>query len=84
MGKKEKLLHKAKNSPSNFKFTELCLLAEKFGFKFRNQSGSHKIYKHEEYGKMMNFQPNKKDKSKAKQYQIEELIAFIEDNDLNS
>jgi len=31
----------------------------------------------------MNFQPDKKNKSKAKKYQIKQLIDFIEDNKLD-
>jgi len=46
MLRKSKLFNKAKNSPYNFKFKELCTLAENVGFIFRNQTGSHKIYKH--------------------------------------
>ena len=80
---KKKLLNKAKKSPSNLRFKELCLLAEKCGFIYRNQSGDHKIYKHKEYAKIMNFQPDKKNKSKAKKYQIKQLIDFIEDNKLD-
>lgn len=79
MGKKEKLYHKAKTSPSNLKYDELCLLAEKVGFEFRNQSGSHKIYKHPNHKKMMNFQPDKRDKSKAKRCQIRQLLDFIDE-----
>jgi predicted RNA binding protein YcfA (HicA-like mRNA interferase family) len=77
MGKKEKLLQKAKNSPSNLTFDELCLLAEKYGFVFRGQSGSHKIYRHCVSQNIMNFQP---DNNKAKKYQVKQLLAFIEDH----
>jgi len=79
MGRKEKLYNKAKTSPTNFKFKELCSLAEYVGFVFRNQSGSHKIYKHPEKERMMNFQPDKNDKSKAKKIQIRQLIDFIDE-----
>ena len=75
----KKLIEKAKRSPTNFTFDEICLLAEKVGFIFRRQAGSHKIYKHPVYGAMMNFQPDKRDPSKAKQYQLRQLLAFIEE-----
>jgi predicted RNA binding protein YcfA (HicA-like mRNA interferase family) len=78
MGKKEKLFEKAKNSAGNLRFEELCSLAEMVGFIFRNQKGDHKIYKHKNLKRMMNFQPNR-DKSKAKIYQIRQLINFIEE-----
>ncbi|MDM8542867.1 type II toxin-antitoxin system HicA family toxin [Desulfococcaceae bacterium HSG9] len=79
MGKKDKIFKKAKESPKNLTFNELCSLAEYAGFEFRNQSGSHKIYKHPAVKKILNFQPDKKDKSKAKNYQIKQLITIIED-----
>ncbi len=82
MGRKEKLYNKAKTSPTNLTFNEICSLAEKVGFVFRNQNGSHKIYKHNSYNKIMNFQPDKHDKSKAKQYQIRQLLEFIDENNL--
>jgi predicted RNA binding protein YcfA (HicA-like mRNA interferase family) len=82
MGKKDKLYRKAKESPENLSFTEICFLAEHVGFEFRNQSGSHKIYKHPKIKKMLNFQPDKRDKSKAKKYQAKQLVAIIENNNL--
>ena len=82
MRKKEKNYKKAKESPENLTFSELCSLAEYAGFEFRNQTGSHKIYKHPTLKKMLNFQPDKKDKSKAKKYQIKQLITLINDYNL--
>jgi hypothetical protein len=41
-----------------------------------------KCYKHPIYQKMMNFQPDKNDKSKAKKYQVSQLIDFIDNNEL--
>jgi predicted RNA binding protein YcfA (HicA-like mRNA interferase family) len=82
MGKKNKILTKAKKSPENLTFNELCSLAEHAGFEFRNQTGSHKIYKHPTIKKMLNLQPDKNDKSKAKKYQIKQLIAYIDDFNL--
>jgi predicted RNA binding protein YcfA (HicA-like mRNA interferase family) len=79
MGKKEKLFEKAKNSAVNLRFEELCSLAEMVGFIFRNQNGDHKIYKHKNLERTMNFQSDKHDKSKAKRYQIKQLINFIEE-----
>jgi len=83
MGKKEKLYRKAKTSPANLSFYEMCLLAEKAGFVFRRQKGSHILYKHINWvhptiGARMNFQPDKKDKSKSKRYQIKQLVEFID------
>ena len=81
MAKKDRLLEKARTSPGNLLFNEICALAESVGFIFRNQAGSHRIYKHPATGKMMNFQPDKRDKSKAKRYQIRQLLAFIDERE---
>jgi predicted RNA binding protein YcfA (HicA-like mRNA interferase family) len=82
MSKKDKILKKAKDSPENLTFNELCSLAEHAGFEFRNQTGSHKIFKHPTIKKMLNLQPDKNDKSKAKKYQIKQLVSYIEDFNL--
>jgi predicted RNA binding protein YcfA (HicA-like mRNA interferase family) len=73
----DKLIEKARRSPTNFTFEEICLLAERVGFIFRRQAGSHRIYKHPLHKAMMNFQPDKRDPSKAKGYQIKQLLDFI-------
>lgn len=75
MTAKEKLLDKARNSPTGITFDELCNLAKKSGFTFRRQNGGHKIYKHP-CGAMMNFQPGKN--GMAKPYQVRQLIDFID------
>lgn len=82
--KKQELYQAAKNSPNNIKFSDLCNLAEAVGFKFRRFNGGHKIYKHEKMGNIMTFQPDKGDKSKAKAYQVRQLVEFIEEYDLLS
>lgn len=82
MGKKEKLHKKAKESPGNIRFSELCSLAKYAGFEFRKKRGSHETYKHPDTRKMLNFQPDKKDSSKAKTYQIKQLLDIIEEGNL--
>lgn len=73
MAKCKKLLEKAQRSPENFGFEELCALAECYGFVFRRQSGSHRLYKHPS-GIGMNFQ----DRGGAKSYQVQQLLKAIE------
>ena len=82
MGKKEKLYRKAKESPGNLTFSDLCTLAEYVGFEFRNQTGSHRLYKQPTINKTINLQPDKRDKSKAKKYQIKQLLTIIDDYNL--
>jgi len=75
MGKCEKLRKKANNTPGGLRFEEVCYLAECFGFIFARQEGSHRQYKREGYPKTMNFQNVK---GKAKDYQVQQLLAAIE------
>jgi predicted RNA binding protein YcfA (HicA-like mRNA interferase family) len=79
MGKNDKIFIKAKESPENLTFKELCSLAEYVGFQFRNQTGSHKIFKHPIIKKILNLQPDKRDKGKAKKYQVKQIIDIIEE-----
>ena len=55
MSKCEKLLEKAYQAPSNFRFDELCKLAKCHGFEFQRQSSSHHIYKHANYNRILTF-----------------------------
>ena len=78
MGKTDKLVAKARSSPKNLSFDDLCLLAVRVGFVFRNQRGSHKIYVHSAFPEiMMNFQSIK---GKAKFSQVQQLISFIDEH----
>lgn len=78
MSKCDKLLKKAENSPKNLSFTEICQLAECYGFEFQRQSGSHVIYEHPlltiEQNRFMNFQNIN---GKAKPYQVKQLLKAI-------
>ncbi len=78
MGKCDKLLEKAKNSPNNFSFTEICQLAQCCGFIFQRQSASHTIYENPdleiEQNRLLNFQNFK---GKAKPYQVRQLLKAI-------
>jgi hypothetical protein len=79
MAKREKLLEAAKSAPTNLSFDDLCSLAECYGFEYRRQKGSHRVYEHPallpEQGGFMNFQS---DKGKAKAYQVKQLVKAIE------
>ncbi len=82
MTKKDKLYDKARLSPRNLKFNELIKLAEQVGYVKRDQTGSHAVYRHPVTRDIQNFQPCKKDKSKAKDYQIKQLLNAIEKDSL--
>jgi len=80
------LERKARNSPENLDFGELCNLAERWGFVLQRQRGSHKLYKQEDfpypdtqrlrkkYGRM-NFQERG---GQAKPYQVRQLLEAID------
>lgn len=78
MSKCDKLFQKAENSPNNFSFTEICQLAECFGFEFQRQTASHVIYEHPDLkiseNRLMNFQNFK---GKTKPYQVRQLLKAI-------
>ena len=81
MSQLEKLLNQAINNPQNFSFRNILKLAVRAGFEKRRSSGHGYIYKHKTIkspNNLMNFQPNERDKSKAKEYQVRLLTAFIE------
>ncbi|MFI3272122.1 MAG: type II toxin-antitoxin system HicA family toxin [Pseudomonadota bacterium] len=64
----------------NLSFDDLCRLAEKAGFVFSRQGGSHQMYKHPIYSlghpkyDAMNFQDQN---GQAKAYQVRQLVEFI-------
>jgi len=80
MGKKEKLLEKAKNSPQNIKFEEICKLAEAFGFVYKGGKGSHKVYSREGIIEILNFQNVK---GMAKPYQVKQFLKILEEYNIS-
>jgi predicted RNA binding protein YcfA (HicA-like mRNA interferase family) len=79
MGKADKLIEKAKLSPKNITFEELCLLFEHSGFVKRKGKGSHIVYKQTKAPcTMYTIQcgPN----GKAMSYQVKWLLHWIESN----
>lgn len=80
MGRREKLYEKAKNSPNNLAFDDLCALAEEFGFRLRKGGGtSHRVYKRPGVWKSLTFQSHS---GKAMPYQVRELLDTIDEYDL--
>jgi len=79
MNKCQKLLSKAKTSAKNFRFADLCKLAECYGWVFVRQDSSHMIYENSELdltqGRMQNFQEAN---GEAKPYQVKQLLVAIE------
>jgi hypothetical protein len=81
MSRVKKILTKAKASPNNVDFEELCYLVVKYGYVLDRTVGSHKIYKHPKIqnriGALVNIQEF--ENGKAKSYQVREVLRFIEE-----
>lgn len=75
MGKYTKLLIKILNgqSDNNIKFSELCVLLNKLGFKVRIK-GSHHIFYSDRIEEIINIQEQN---GKSKQYQIKQIREII-------
>lgn len=69
------LLRRAKANPAGIRFSELCQLAECFGFVHRRTRGSHWIYVRPGWRYPISLQD---DHGMAKPYQVRQLLATIE------
>jgi predicted RNA binding protein YcfA (HicA-like mRNA interferase family) len=79
VSKCDKILAKARRSAANLRFDEALVLAECLGFEHARTRGSHRIFKHEGSRTTLNLQPDKRDPSKAKKRQVEELVRLHDD-----
>jgi HicA toxin of bacterial toxin-antitoxin, len=70
------LLEVAKTNPAGLRFSELCKLAECFGWELARQRGSHRLYKRTGTMQMMNFQDVG---GNAKEYQVRQLLVAIDE-----
>lgn len=76
MGKCDKLLDKARHSPTNVTFLELCRLAECHGFVLARSRGSHFTYKAPGVREVVSLQRGPG--GKAKVYQIQAVLKHID------
>ncbi|MGB7711147.1 MAG: type II toxin-antitoxin system HicA family toxin [Microcoleus sp.] len=63
-------------SDSNFSFSDLCQILQILGFDVRIK-GSHHIFSKEGVEEILNLQPQKGDRSKAKPYQVKQVRAVV-------
>lgn len=75
-----KILQLAKRNPAGLKFSDLHKLAMSFGFTLHRRKGSHHVYTHDDIRQILNFQS---DKGMAKAYQVRQLLACAEQNELS-
>lgn len=73
--KKAKLLERARRNPAGLRFTDLCHLAEAFGFERERQRGSHVFYVHSAARLTLNFQNSG---GQAKPYQVRQLLDAVD------
>ena len=69
-----RLLEYARNNPAGLRFSELCQLAECYGFVFDRQVGSHRQYKRRGVRRLVNLQD---DHGMAKSYQVRQVLRVI-------
>ncbi len=61
----------------NIKFRDLQKLLNSLGFQQKENNGDHFIYNYAGIKELINIQPDKKDRSKAKSYQVRQIRNFI-------
>ena len=71
---KRRSLAEIKDNPKNVRFSNMCNIAEAFGFRFRGGKGSHRIYVREGITELLNFQNVN---GKAKPYQVKQFIKIV-------
>ena len=76
MAKCIKLLDAARGKPESVSFSDLCTLAECYGWVFSRQRGSHWMYKRARDPRLMNFQEAAN--GRAKGYQVRQLLDAID------
>lgn len=76
VARRRKLYLKALNNPSGLRFEEFIVLIEAFGFDFRRQRGSHRMYFRADVRELVNVQPTKD--GKAKDVQVEDFLKLVE------
>ena len=79
MGSWQKYFEQIRQNPRNVRFSDLCKLAEKFGFRLRGGKGSHRVYTRKGVFEIINFQNVG---GMIKPYQVRRFISIIDKYDL--
>ncbi len=72
--KPSKILQKAKRSPENLNFGDMCKLVEAFGFTLDRIRGSHHLFVHPDVDELVNLQ---EESGKAKPYQVRQFLKLV-------
>lgn len=84
MGKQDKILEKIMSGQAdkNIKFRDLQALLLSLGFDQKENNGDHFLYNYPGIKELVNIQPDKKDHSKAKSFQVRQIREFIKRNNI--
>lgn len=66
----------------NIKFRDLQRLLLALGFEQKENNGDHFLYNYPGIKEIINIQPDKKDRSKAKSYQVRQVRNFLKWNNI--
>ena len=72
----QKLYERAKRSPNNFSFRDLCRLMEGVGYELKRIKGSHQVFLHPVTGRAFSVQEGRNGQAKA--YQVTQVVDTIE------
>lgn len=64
-------------SDSDIKLSDIIVLIEALGFGNKGINGDHRVYGKADVVEIINLQPDKSDKSKAKSYQVRQVRSII-------
>ena len=67
----------------NIKFRDLQRLLDALGFSHKENNGDHFLYNYPGIKELINIQPDKKDHSKAKSYQVKQVRNFLKWNNIS-
>ncbi len=73
---RRRLLEKARNNPTDVRFSDLVLLVEAAGFTLRGSEGSHRLYAHPDVPERLNLQRGRD--GKAKGYQVRQFLTVLD------
>lgn len=79
MAKCTKLIDKARQSAANLRFDEALALAKCLGFEHVRTNASHHYFKRPGLMQTVNLQPDRRDPSKAKKRQVEQLLKIYDE-----
>ena len=78
MSRAPKILDAARRDPAGVEFNDLRYLVEAAGWVLKRISGDHHVFSRPRTPEIINLQPEKRDKKRAKRYQVLQVLDLIE------